>query len=123
MSYTILLSDDQKYIVVTVEGSITRKIAMQHNLEAHAFGKKLGIQRYLVDATQARNTESTLKGYQFAYEDMHETPEIDRDARVALLVAPDDHSHDFIETVSKNAGLDVTLFRDRKSAENHLKKD
>ena len=123
MSYTILLSDDQKYIVVTVEGSITRKIAMQHNLEAHALGKKLGIQRYLVDATRARNTESMLKGYQFAYEDMNETPEIDRDARVALLVAPDDHSHDFIETVSKNAGLNVTIFRDRKSAENHLIKD
>ena len=123
MSYTILPSDDRKYIVVTVEGSITRQIAMQHNLEAHALGKKLGIQRYLVDATKARNTESTLKGYQFAYEDMNETPEIDRDARVALLVAPDDHSHDFIETVSKNAGLDVTIFRDRKSAENHLMED
>jgi hypothetical protein len=39
---------------------------------------------------------------------------------VALLVDPEDHSHDFVETVGRNAGLNVTLFRDRDAAKQYL---
>jgi hypothetical protein len=52
-----------------------------------------------------------------------ETPEIDKTALVAVLVRPDDHSHDFVETVARNSGLRVTLFRDRERAEDHLRSD
>ena len=41
-------------------------------------------------------------------------------ARVALLVSPGDHSHDFVETAARNAYLDVTLFRDKDAAVRHL---
>jgi hypothetical protein len=44
------------------------------------------------------------------------------DVRVAVLVRPEDHSHDFAETVTKNAGQDITIFRDREAAINHLLK-
>jgi len=81
---------------------------------------QLDIHRYLLDATDARNTESVMDGYDFAYRDMQVVDGIDPRARVALLVAPEDHSHDFIETTSKNAGFDVTLFRDAPSALHHL---
>ncbi|MHB9027638.1 MAG: hypothetical protein ACYC9O_02595 [Candidatus Latescibacterota bacterium] len=72
-----------------------------------------------MDVTESRNIESSTKGYQFAHSDMM-TDKIDRFARVAMLVSPGDHSHDFIETVSRNAGLNVTLFRDREQAVRHL---
>lgn len=39
---------------------------------------------------------------------------------VALLVDPDDHSHDFIEIVARNSGHDFTLFRDHEQVINHL---
>jgi len=122
MSYTIKPSEDGKYIILKHWGEITSEMAMQRNLEAHALGTKLGLTRHLVDVTEARNVDSITKTYKFAYDDMQIPPGINRTARVAVLVSPDDHSHDFVETVTRNAGLDVTLFRNREAAIKHLLK-
>ena len=119
MSCTINASENGKYIIQKVIGTYNRKLALKNDIEAHALGKKLGINRYLVDVVECINTESSAEKYKFAYEDM-KTESIDRSARVAILTHPDDHSHDFIETVIRNAGFDVTLFRDRKLAIKHL---
>ena len=115
-------SDDGSYVILKVTGTITHDRALKYDLEAHAFGAARGISRYLMDLTECRNVDSTTGKYRFAYEDM-KSPGIDRRARVALLVNPDDHSHDFIETVCQNAGLDVTLFTDRAAAVRHLRRD
>ena len=120
MSYTIRLSPDGTYVILKVVGQIDRRTAMAQNVEADAFAKKHGVRKYLVDLIECRNVESDADNYAFAYEDMMNAP-LDREARIAFLVHPDDHSHDFVETVSRNAGLDVTLFRDRKLAEAHLR--
>ncbi len=114
-------SSDRKYIILRVVGNYTRERAMTNNIEAHAMGRELGIQRYLVDMTESRNVESVLANYEFARKEMFDVPEIDKTALVALLVSPDDHSHDFVETVARNAGLRVTIFRDRARAEQHLR--
>lgn len=116
MEYSIQVSDDGHYIVLKVLGAINRQSAMQQNVEAHALGKQLGINRFLVDVTESRNTDSIGDSYEFAYTDMKETEGIDIFARVATLVSPEDHSHDFIETVAQNSGLNVRIFRDRKEA-------
>ena len=65
---------------------------------------------------EARNTDSIVENYDFAYKDMSETENIDRLARVAILSSPGDHSHDFIETVTRNSGLNVKLFNDPELA-------
>ncbi len=119
MAYNITPSDDGKYIIMKVTGDFNRKLAIQYDLESHALGKSLGISRYLVDLTEARNTNTTVEDYEFAYRDM-KTPEIDRTAVVAVLVSPGDHSHDFTETVTRNAGLNTKLFTDRDRAIRHL---
>ncbi|OGU53499.1 MAG: hypothetical protein A2080_00765 [Ignavibacteria bacterium GWC2_36_12] len=121
MSHMISLSDDSTYIILEVRGEITRQTAMQYNLEAHKLGKEKGIKKYLMDCTDARNVDSVLNNYQFAYEDMRHTEGIDITAIVAAVVAPEDHSHDFIETTAKNSGLNVTLFRDKQKAIEFLK--
>ncbi|MCB9419754.1 MAG: hypothetical protein H6667_08115 [Ardenticatenaceae bacterium] len=118
-SYEVKLSDDGTYIILTVVGEITSQSAMEQNVAAHAEGRKLGINRYLTDVRQARNMDSVVHNYQFAYDDMV-SPDVDSTAVVALLVAPDDHSHDFVETFARNAGLSVTLFRDWDEAVNFL---
>lgn len=123
MSYTITPSDDGTYIILTVKGEINRKKAMRQNLEAHALGRQLGINRYLVDITQARNTETVKNNYDFAYTDMHRTEGLDMLARVAALISPGDHSHDFFETVARNSGLNFTLFTDPDKARQHLMQD
>lgn len=120
MVCSIDVSADGKYIIQTITGEMTRSLALQYNLEAHARGAEVGLDRYLVDLRNARNVEPVTSNYEFAYGDMQETPGIDKYARVAVLVSPDDHSHDFIEIVAHNAGLDVTLFCDLGSAIKHL---
>ena len=120
MKYTITPSADGKYIILKIKGEINRKTINQPNLKAHALGKKLCIERYLIDVTEAENTDSILDSYEFAYSDMINTEEIDKNAHAAILVSPGDHSHDFIETVLINAGLKVKLFRDPDLARSFL---
>lgn len=123
MAHTISLSEDKKYILLRVIGEQTRKLSMQQNIESHTLGRQLGINRYLVDLREARNTEPVLDKYSFAYEDMQNAPEIDKLARVAFVVSPDDHSHDFVVTVAQNAGFNVNKFTDFDQAVQHLTKE
>jgi hypothetical protein len=123
MVYTLNPAASGSHIVLKIKGNINRRTALQLNLEAHALGERLGIDHYLVDLTEARNTDTVIDSYDFAYHDMTGTPGLRPDARVALLVSPDDHSHDFIEVVAQNAGLLVTLFTDYDQAVHHLLRD
>ena len=120
MSYSIEPSEEGKYIILKHWGELTSVLAMERNLEAHALGAELGISRYLVDGTESRNVDTVTKTYKFAYEDMKIPPGINQNARIAMLVSPDDHSHDFVETVARNSGLNMNLFRDMDAAVQHL---
>lgn len=116
----ISLSDDSSYVILEVTGELTGESLMPHNIKAHEVGKEKGIKKYLVDVTNARNTETVLNNYKFAYEEIRHTPEMDVTAIVAMLVAPDDHSHDFFETAARNSGLNITLFRNKQKAIEYL---
>ena len=76
-----------------------------------------------MDLTEAKHVDTVTNTYKFAYEDMQFLPGINKNVRVAVLVSPDDHSHDFVETVARNAGQNVTLFREREAAIQYLLKD
>ena len=119
MAYTITPSPDNKYIFIKVVGNITRQSAMVHNIESHTLGKQLGINKFLVDLTESRNTESVIDNYKFAYEDMA-TPEIDPSARVATVINPNDTSHDFVITAMMNSGLNLGVFNDVEKAKQFL---
>lgn len=123
MAHDISLSANKRFIILKVTGEIDRNYALEINKEVHRLGKSLGINRYLVDLTEAVNTDSMIDQYDFAYKDMQQSEELDKLAIVATLVSPHDHSHDFIETVARNSGLNVTLFRDREQAIAFLTQD
>lgn len=123
MSYTIYPSEDRKYIVLKHCGEMNSEFGMTRVMEAHKMGAEIGITRYLVDLTEAINVDPAPKSYTYAYKDFETPTGIKRNARVAMLVSPEDHSHDFVETVLRNAGHNVTLFRDRESAIKHLLKE
>ena len=123
MSYTIKPSEDRQYIVLKHWGEINGELAMKRILETRRLGAKLGITRHFVDLTEAMNVDSVTKTYKYAYKDMKTPPGINQNVRVAMLVNPEDHSHDFVETVLRNSGQNVTLFRDRELAIQHLLKE
>jgi len=118
--YRIEPSEDQTYILLSVVGEFTAKNFMKCILETHARGQEMGIHRYLVDAIKAKNIDTVLGNYQFAYSDMQTTKGIDPLAVVAGVVSKDDHSHDFVETVSNNAGKHLKLFTDFNQAVDYL---
>ncbi len=120
MSHNISVAPCKKFITVKVTGPVTRETSMQFNLEAHALGKELGIHSYLVDLTESRNTDTVASNFRWANEDMR-TEGIDRFARAALVVDPEDHSHDFVVVAGQNAGINLSLFTDRSLAERYLK--
>lgn len=123
MEYTIAPAADGAYVVLTIRGEISRRIALRLDIEAHALGRRLRISRYLVDVREARNTDTATETYEFAYGDLQTTTGIDRRARVATLVTLGDHSHDFTETVVRNTGLDVKIFTDLDEARRFLADD
>jgi hypothetical protein len=120
MKYEINISSDKRYIIVKVTGEMDGLAAMQYTEEAHIMAKSNGIDKFLIDLTEARNTLRVIENYEFAYEKVAPNPLINKLAKVALLVSKNDHSHDFIETVSINTGLLVKLFRNHESALNYL---
>lgn len=121
MSYSLEISDDGSYIIMNVTGSLTSKSAMLQNLAAHKLGREKGIIKFLVNAVEAVNIESPFDSYSFANKDMKSDDGLLPNAIVAILVAKEDHSHDFFETAAINAGFDIKIFRDRQAAEKYLK--
>jgi hypothetical protein len=111
MEYRIFISDNRRYIVIKVTGEIDTKSSMQYTEESHEIGRANGIDKFLIDLTEARNTLRVLENYEFAYETFTPNPVINKNAKVALLVAANDHSHDFVETVMINSGVQVKLYR------------
>ena len=121
MRHHIGVSEDRTHIVQKIWGEITPGPAVKCTEESHALGISLGLHLYFVDATEARNIGGIFDNYELAYH-MIDPAKVDRDAAIAILVHPDDHSHNFLETVARNAGYNVTLFRDREQALKHLLK-
>jgi hypothetical protein len=120
MEYKINISDNERYIIVKVNGEMDPKIAIQYTEESHEIGRNKGIDKYLVDLTEARNTMRVFDNYEFAHEKVAPNPGINKQAKVAFLVSATDHSHDFIETVMINSGMQVKLFRRMDLAMHYL---
>ena len=122
MAYAITKPDQKNYILLKITGVSDRASTIKQIVEAHEFGNELGIRHYLVDVTESQNGRSVMEDYALAYEDLGEDPRINRFAIVAVLVSPDDHSFDFFEVASKNAGWLLQLFRDEGDAVGYLSK-
>lgn len=115
MSYTVVPSDNSKYLICSVEGPITEDVALGFTKELDRLSRAMNIKRFLNDVRNASNAMSTLQNYIYAYQHMPDL-ELQRDARSAILIAPDDKSHDFVETVTRNAGYNVRVFDDEAKA-------
>jgi hypothetical protein len=82
--------------------------------------KKHKIDRFLVDMILAENRDTFPEKFDYAYSDVKKVSEINPAAVISVVVAPDDHSHDFIEKVLRKNNYDVTMFRSEREAVNYL---
>jgi hypothetical protein len=120
MTYTIKPIDSGNYILIEVEGEMTRAVGTEVIVEAHRQARALGIKKFFMDLTKAVNRDTSIEQFQFANNDIRESKEFNRFARCAGLVAPHDHSHDFVETVIRNIGINFRLFRNRQQALDYI---
>jgi hypothetical protein len=116
MNYTLSPAEDGDHILIVVHDAINRKIGIKMLQEAHALGDQLGIDKFLMNLTDAVNDDSTIDQYAFAHTDVPTTDGLNHFAKIAVLVDPADHSHDFMETVLRNTGVNIRLFHEREEA-------
>lgn len=116
MKYTISPAENGDHIQIMVHDVINRQIGIRIVHDSHALGDQLGIDTFLMDLTDVVNNDSTINRYNFAHVDIPTTDGFNHFAKVAVLVNPADHSHDFIETVLRNTGVNIRLFHDREEA-------
>jgi hypothetical protein len=84
-------------------------------------GQEMGLSRILIDLRNCRNTDSEIHKYGFSYRYLQDERKIDRSAKVAIVVAENDPSHNFIEALEHNAGLRAVIFHEIKEAREYLK--
>lgn len=116
MNYTITPSANGKLIITEVHGEMNRQLGLKLARESQELGDQLDIRKHLVDVTDSVNVDDVLDQYRFANTDITESQELNHRVQIAVLASPDDHSHDFIETVMRNVGINFKLFRDRQQA-------
>lgn len=100
------------FVIVTLRGVFGPQEAGRVVRVAHRMGRRHGVRSYLMDAREARNCDAHRDNVHFMVHDVKQHPDIDLGARVAILVAEDDHSHDVIESIGQLIGYDLKLFRD-----------
>lgn len=115
MSYTIEPSENSKYIICRIGGTLTMDVVLDFTKEMDRVSRESHIKRFLFDVRDATNTLSVLEKYDYAYTDMRAL-NLQRDIRSAILVSSSDTSHDFVATVAQNAGYNVRVFCDEGEA-------
>jgi hypothetical protein len=117
LTIEISISGSGKYVRVLATMPISRELAQQMTKDAiKAFNAaEPRPNGFLFDFRAAPSLESAAQTYAFAYQDA-EKLRVDRRARAAIVVAPGDTSHDFSETVLRNAGYPALIFTDEEAA-------
>lgn len=109
MSIKITISDNSKYLIGKVDEPLTREIAQQLVKEYVNLIKTTGINRILNDVRGAPNTMNTLQDYDYAYTDVQHF-DLPHNVRAAIVADVGDTTHNFQETVARNAGYLVKVF-------------
>ena len=115
MSYTIEVAERGTFIRVTVSANVTVEMARAWTSELIEMTHNSGVNRYLTDVREVKNVSTIPDNYYYSHRDVPGM-ELDKACRSAILVSPDDHSHDLIEITLNNAGYNVKIFHDEIKA-------
>jgi hypothetical protein len=115
MDFEIRVVEPKQYVLLRVNSDITMDVA-------HRFTKELAnvtdanyLYQILCDVRGVRNVSSIIENYKYAYNDVQSLG-LKHCIHSAVLASPNDDSHNFIETVTQNAGYRVKIFRAENQA-------
>lgn len=120
LTSSLSTNPDGSILIIRAQGVLTREELRPILDQACALAKELEVRRFLLDMRDAPSREDVGQTYAIAYEDLRRSCGVAWGPRLALLVAGGDTSYDFLETVCRNAGVNLTLFRSEGDAMAHL---
>lgn len=119
MSYNVDLSPDGLSVNVRVNVPLTREVALSFTRDAIDLAQRYGVRAILFDVRGHRAVDGMLNQYDYARK--LEELGLDPASRIAVLVDPDDDSHDFVETTSRNRGVLLKIFYDEHDVHDWLR--
>ena len=119
ISYELNVMEDRSWMYVRVYDPVTRVLALDLLKDAVEQAKKHGAYNFLIDARGVPSMKSTIEDYDIVN---YRLPELgfERRSKGAVIVDPDDRSHDFFETCTINAGYNWRIFTDADLASQWL---
>ncbi|NLT52133.1 MAG: hypothetical protein GXX85_14610 [Ignavibacteria bacterium] len=115
MDYQLKVSASRKFLIAEVNVNMSSRLGNIIAGEAVAFGKKKYLKRILYDLRKVRNKEDVHLKYKFVNSDMPK-PGNGYFEKSAILVSPDDASHNTIVSFMKSCGFNVMKFEDEQKA-------
>ncbi|MES9968632.1 MAG: hypothetical protein ABW092_01275 [Candidatus Thiodiazotropha sp.] len=109
------ISEQSNYLCIDVKRPMTIELARRCGEGIATRCRENNINRFLIDLRGAPSLIQAAHDYHFAHRDMKDI-NMPRNHRGALLVDPEDQSHNFFETVMVNTGYATRVFRDKQSA-------
>jgi len=109
MSYEVKVSEDEVFVWQIPHEDMTMQLACEIGHKAVHLARAENINNFLVDVRGIKNIDEPSVSYDFAYNEASKVG-YQRTDLIAIVIDPDDTSHNFIETVSLNAGYCVKMF-------------
>ena len=122
LKYTLSISEKRTYVRVRVHEPLTMELVLEILSDTSASARVEGIKGLLFDAREVVSLLGPMASYEIAYTRLEQLG-FPRNCLWAILVAPNDDSHDFMETVARNAGYRCRLFSDEQETMAWLEKD
>jgi hypothetical protein len=119
MSYEFNVAEDQPWIYVRIYDYVTKTLFLDLLKDAIDQAKKHGVSNYLIDSRGMPSMKSTIEDYDIVNYRLKELG-FERRSRTAMIVDPEDKTHDFFETCTMNAGYIWRIFTDADLASQWL---
>lgn len=120
LNHKTFVAKEGGYIICELNGDIDRTGAQVFIKSMFELGSQTGISLIVIDARNARNTMGPFENHFVMYKDMQSAiKELQSNIsklRMAVIVDPEDKSHNFVETLAYNAGYRFKLFQDEEAA-------
>jgi hypothetical protein len=115
MPFEVFVSDDGKHIVCRVSGPLDVDVAKEFSRAIDDLNRDVCVDRFLFDVRDAENVSAAIDNYNFAHRDLAAI-DLQANARSAILTAPGDASHEFVQEALRNAGYRARIFDNAAAA-------
>jgi hypothetical protein len=119
MDFELCLASDGGHAIMKNYADVTHASAVVRQRAMQAFSDEHKVTRFLIDTRGKQFVGGPLELYTFVRSTLP-TEGYNRQWRVALVTSTEDSSHDFLETVSQNAGYQVMVFKSFTTAQDWL---